>query len=94
MTRTELVDLLAAHRGLPRRAADAVVDAFFDGMRDALLHGERIEIRGFGSFRLRHYGGYRGTHPRTGQPIDVRPKVLPVFRVGKALQERINARPG
>ncbi len=90
MTKAELIDMLAAERGLPRKTAEKVVNVVFDSMRESLCSGERIELRGFGSFHLRSYGAYTGRNPRTNKPIHVQPKVLPVFRVGKALRERVN----
>ena len=90
MTKSELIDEVAAHRNLPRRTAEEVVNLIFDGMREALCSGERIEIRGFGTFKVRHYDGYLGRNPKTATAIPVGPKVLPVFKVGKELRVRIN----
>jgi integration host factor subunit beta len=90
VTKSELVDLLAAERNLPRRTAEEVVNLMFDSMRDALVRGDRIELRGFGSFRVRHYEGYTGRNPKTNQAIEVKPKFLPVFKVGKSLRARVN----
>ena len=58
-------------------------------MEDALVRGDRIEIRGFGSFKTKHYPAYTGRNPKTGDPIAVDEKVLPVFKVGKQLRERV-----
>jgi len=58
-------------------------------MEDALVRGDRIEIRGFGSFKTKHYPAYTGRNPKTGAPIAVEEKVLPVFKVGKQLRERV-----
>ena len=60
-------------------------------MEQALRRGERIEIRGFGSFEIREYKSYEGRNPRTGATVHVKPKRLPFFKVGKELKERINA---
>jgi integration host factor subunit beta len=59
-------------------------------MEESLKRGERIEIRGFGSFEIRHYKAYEGRNPRTGDPVGVQPKRLPFFKVGKELKERVN----
>lgn len=59
-------------------------------MRETLVEGGRIEIRGFGSFTVKEYGGYQGRNPKTGEPIPVKPKRLPFFKVGKQLKERID----
>jgi integration host factor subunit beta len=90
MTKNQLVQAIAARCGVSRASAERVVAVFFDAMRDALLSGRRIEIRGLGSFKLRHYLGHRGTNPRTRSTIDVRPKVLPAFRMGKEIRDRLN----
>ncbi len=90
MTKSELIDEVAMSRNLPRRTAEEVVNLIFDGMREALVDGERIEIRGFGSFKTRHYDGYTGRNPKTSQTIEVSSKVLPVFKVGKELRVRVN----
>ncbi len=90
MTKAELIDLFAAERGLPRKTAERVVNVIFDSMRESLCAGERIELRGFGSFHLREYDAYVGRNPRTNEPIKVQAKVLPVFRVGKSLRKRVN----
>ena len=59
-------------------------------MEDSLKNGNRIEIRGFGSFEIRRYKAYEGRNPRTGDPVGVNPKRLPFFKVGKELKELVN----
>jgi integration host factor subunit beta len=76
---------------LPKGKAELIVNCIFDSMEDSLKKGERIEIRGFGSFEIRHYKAYEGRNPRTGDPVGVQPKRLPFFKVGKELKERVNA---
>ena len=90
MTRTQLIDALATSRGVARRTAEEVVSVVFDTMRDALVEGRRVELRGFGSFKVRDYEGYTGRNPRSGVRVAVKPKALPVFKVGKALHARLN----
>ncbi len=90
MTKSELIDTLADNKGISRRTAEEVVNVIFDGMRDALCDGGRIEIRGFGSFKVRQYKGYTGRNPKTGAEIQVSPKVLPVFKVSKQLKSLVN----
>lgn len=90
MTRSQLVDALATRRNLPRRTAEEVVQTVFMAMRDALLDGDRVEIRGFGSLKVKRYAGYLGRNPRTGESLQVAPKVLPVFRISKGLHNRLN----
>ncbi len=76
------------------RAAKAIVDNIFDAMKESLEKGERIEIRGFGSFAMRQYGGYKGRNPKTGEIVDVPPKKLPYFKVGKELKDLVNKKGG
>ena len=72
---------------IPATAAKVIVDTIFDSMRESLEKGEGIEIRGFGSFVVRHYGAYKGRNPKTGETVDVPPKKLPYFKVGKELKD-------
>ncbi|MBW2736037.1 MAG: integration host factor subunit beta [Deltaproteobacteria bacterium] len=90
MTKSELIEAVANKLKLPKGKAELIVNCVFDSMEAALKTGERIEIRGFGSFEIRHYKSYEGRNPRTGAKVDVRPKRLPFFKVGKELKERVN----
>lgn len=92
MTRSELVDAVAHRHSVSRQVAEAVVEGFFASITRSLQAGARVELRGFGSFSAKHYGGYSGRNPRTGAPIAVAPKVLPVFRVGKELKLRLEGK--
>jgi len=73
-----------------QKVAKVVVDAIFDEMADALKRGDRVEIRGFGSFVMRDYGSYQGRNPKTGELVTVQPKKLPYFKVGKELKELVD----
>lgn len=86
MKKSDLVEALAAEMGISKRLAKEAVDLFFQKMSQSLERGERIEIRGFGSFRVHHYDGYRGRNPRTGEAVDVLPKRLPLFRQSRLLR--------
>jgi len=90
MNRTELVAVLSQETGLPFSKAEEVVRLFFDAMARALASGERIELRGFGSFSIKHYDAYDGRNPLTGEIIKVKPKKLPYFKCGKELKERVD----
>jgi integration host factor subunit beta len=90
MTKSELIEVLAEKLKLPKGKAESLVELVFQSMEESLRRGERIEIRGFGSFEIREYKAYEGRNPRTGEPVAVRPKRLPFFKVGKELKERIN----
>jgi len=70
------------------KKAEEVVNTVFGEMEKALVKGERVEIRGLGSFKVKRYDGYKGRNPKTGEIIDVAPKKLPFFKVGKELKER------
>ena len=91
MTKSELIDAIAARGDLTKARAELVVDCVFDAMVEALQRGEGIEIRGFGSFTVRPYKPYYGRNPRTGQPVPVPAKRLPFFKVGKELRDLVNA---
>lgn len=90
MTKSELIEEIAQRTGMTKSRAEMVVATVFDSMVDAMARGEGIEIRGFGSFTVRHYKAYEGRNPRTGEPVHVGPKKLPFFKVGKDLRERVN----
>jgi integration host factor subunit beta len=88
MNKSQLIEALAKQENLPLKKAEEVVNTVFGDMEKALIRGERVEIRGFGSFKVKHYDGYKGRNPKTGEVIDVAPKKLPFFKVGKELKER------
>ena len=90
MNRSELIEAVAVGANLPKKQAEIAVNTIFDSMTEALIRGERVEIRGFGSFTNRHYGAYTGRNPKTGDPVQVPPKRLPFFKVGKDLRDRVN----
>ncbi|MCA9545555.1 MAG: integration host factor subunit beta [Myxococcales bacterium] len=90
MTKGELIDVIAQREGFNQRKAEIVVNTIFDAMRDALRDGDRVEIRGFGSFEVRNYEAYRGRNPKTGEEVYVAAKKAPFFKTGKELRERVN----
>ncbi len=90
VTKSDLIEQLSERLKLPKGKAEFVVNTIFESMEAALRQGERIEIRGFGSFEVREYKAYEGRNPRTGEPVHVKPKRLPFFKVGKELKERVN----
>ncbi|MDY6878825.1 MAG: HU family DNA-binding protein [Desulfatiglans sp.] len=90
MNKSQLIEALAKKEDLALRKAEEVVNTVFEEMATALIKGERVEIRGFGSFKPKQYGGYKGRNPKTGEVIDVTPKILPFFKVGKELKERVD----
>src|SRR6185436_14762554 len=91
MTKSDLIEVVAEKLQIPKGKAEQIVNCIFDSMEESLKNGQRIEIRGFGSFEIRRYKAYEGRNPRTGDPVGVQPKKLPFFKVGKELKERVNA---
>ncbi|MBU0910256.1 MAG: integration host factor subunit beta [Proteobacteria bacterium] len=94
MTKSELIDKLANEIKISSREAASLINTIFDSMTEALCRDESIEIRGFGSFTVKHYDGYEGRNPKTGEMTQVKPKKLPFFKVGKELREKINTATG
>lgn len=90
MNKSQLIEALAKAEDLTLKKAEEVVTTVFGDMEDALIRGERVEIRGFGSFKIKHYEGYEGRNPKTGEIIHVAEKKLPFFKVGKELKERVD----
>lgn len=90
MNKSELIEIIAEKTRVTKKKAEDVVNLIFDSMTAALVKGERIEIRGLGSFVSREYGSYTGRNPRTNESIQVQPKRLPFFKVGKELKERVD----
>ena len=87
MTKAELVDHVAATVQLPKNTTDAVITHFLQGIMEALHAGDHVELRGFGSFRLRHRQARAGRNPRTGDTVQIAAKAVPTFAAGKAFQE-------
>ena len=90
MNKIELIQALKDTNHLSKSDAEAVVNLFFDKMSDALVQGERVEIRDLCSFFVKKYGGYTGRNPKTGEKVKVARKKLPFFKVGKELKDRVD----
>jgi integration host factor subunit beta len=90
MNKSQLIEALAKEENLPIKKAEEVVNTVFGDMENALIRGERVEIRGLGSFKVKRYEGYKGRNPKTGEVIEVSRKKLPFFKVGKELKERVD----
>jgi integration host factor subunit beta len=90
VNKSELIERLAQRSGLNLPQAEEIVNLIYKRMKDTMVSGGRIEIRGFGSFVVKEYLGYQGRNPKTGDKIPVSPKKLPFFKVGKELKERID----
>ena len=91
MNKSELIDELAKELNITSLEAASALKAIIDSMMDALVRGENIELRGFGSFSVRHYEAYEGRNPKTGTKTQVKSKKLPFFKVGKELREKVDA---
>ena len=92
MNKSQMIEALAKEEKLPLKKAEEVVNTVFGEIEAALIRGERVEIRGFGSFKVKKYDGYQGRNPKTGEIINVSSKKLPFFKVGKELKERVDLR--
>jgi integration host factor subunit beta len=91
MTKSELIaDLAAANPHLTGRDVDLIVATIFDEITAALARGERVELRGFGAFTVKHRQARTGRNPRTGEAVPVDEKAVPFFKAGKELRERVN----
>jgi integration host factor subunit beta len=90
MTKADLIRVISVKNDLPFPDAERAVNAFFQTVSAGLRDGRRIEIRGFGTFTMREYSGYMGRNPRTGETVNVPPKRLPFFKVGKELRDAVN----
>ena len=90
MNKSNLISVFSEKANLSKRNAEQFVNIMIDSMIKALKNGERVEIRGFGSFVVRTYGAYEGRNPKTGETISVDQKKLPFFKAGKDLLSRIN----
>ena len=92
MTKGDLIEELAVDKTnqLNLKRAEIVVNTIFDVMSEALQRGDRVEIRGFGSFEVRNYGSYTGRNPKTNEKVEVAAKKAPFFKTGKELRERVN----
>lgn len=93
MLRSDLARLLEEQGGFTKQEATALVNAFLESMAEALVRGESIEIRGFGSLVVREYAGYLGSNPRTAESMSVDPRRGVLFRPGKGLRDRVNGSP-
>ena len=90
MNKKDIIDALFNENEISRKEAKELVDLVFLKMTDALAQGDRVEIRGFGSFTVRNYKAYEGRNPKTGEVVRIKPKKLPFFKCGKDLKDKVN----
>ncbi len=90
MNKVDLIQALKDSNNLSKSEAETVINLVFDQMADALAQGDRVEIRGLCSFFVKKYGSCTGRNPKTGDKVEIKPKKLPFFKVGKELKERVD----
>ena len=90
MNKSELIEAIAQETNLSHKDASSIVVTILDTMTETLAAGENIEIRGFGSFVIKHYESYEGRNPKTGKKIQVKSKKLPFFKPGTELKVRVD----
>ncbi len=90
VTKAELVDEVASNTALTKKHAEQIVNTVFESIVDSLRDGDKIELRGFGSFRIRERGSRVGRNPKTGARVAVPSKKIPYFKPGKQLKELLN----
>lgn len=90
LTKADLIEEVLRVTELPRKESETVVETIFDSIIDALQKGEKIEIRGFGSFRTRQRRGRTGRNPKTGAKVEVPAKKIPFFKPSKELKDFVN----
>ena len=92
MTKSELIQRISEmNPHLYQRDVERIVSTIFDQIADALAHGQRVELRGFGAFSVKDRDSRTGRNPRTGETVHVESKRIPFFKTGKLLRERLNA---
>lgn len=90
MTKADLVEIVAKEADMTKKDVEQLVEIIFDSIVSTLNNGEKIELRGFGSFRVRQRNARKGRNPKTGEPVDIPAKRVAYFKPGKDLKEIIN----
>jgi integration host factor subunit beta len=91
MTKSELIEAVALKvDNFSRKDVEVIIDTLFGSMSESLSKGEKVEIRGFGSFKIKQREGRQGRNPKSGENIYIEPKKVPFFKAGKEIKERIN----
>ena len=90
LTKADLIEEVLRVTELPRKESETIVETIFESIIDALQKGDKIEIRGFGSFRTRQRRGRIGRNPKTGEKVDVPAKKIPFFKPSKELKDLVN----
>ncbi len=90
LTKADLIEEVLRITELPRKESEIIVETIFDSIIQAIQKGEKIEIRGFGSFRTRQRRGRVGRNPKTGEKVEVPAKKIPFFKPSKELKDFVN----
>ncbi len=90
MTKAELVEKVAERIDLTKKQTEVIVNTVFQSITEALANGDKVELRGFGSFRVRHRHSREGRNPKTGATVFIPAKKVPFFKAGKELREIID----
>jgi len=91
LTKADLIEEVLKVTELPRKESETIVETIFDSIIEAIQKGEKIEIRGFGSFRTRQRKGRVGRNPKTGEKVEVPAKRIPFFKPSKELKDFVNS---
>jgi DNA-binding protein HU-beta len=91
MKKADLVDAISGKIGVPKAQVQQMVDDVFEMIAEAMARGEKIDLRGFGTFSVRASAARTGRNPQTGEPIQIPARNTPGFKPGKELKERVNA---
>ena len=92
MNKIDVIIALAEKKNLTDKQATDIVNLMFKGFINELKNGGRIEIRGFGIFTVREYKAYKGRNPKTGKTVEVKPKKMPFFKVGRELKKMVDGK--
>ena len=90
MTKAELVEKVSERINLTKKQTEVIVNTIFGSITNALSHGDKVELRGFGSFRVRHREAREGRNPKTGVSVSIPSKKVPFFKAGKELREMVD----
>ncbi|MBI4683233.1 MAG: integration host factor subunit beta [Nitrospirae bacterium] len=91
MTKSVLIEKVSEKlEGLSKKQTEVIIETIFESVKDSLAQGGKVEIRGFGNFRLRNRNARKARNPKTGASVEVPPKKVPYFKVGKELREMVN----
>jgi integration host factor subunit beta len=90
MTKADLVEMISQETGLSKKDTNVVVNGILENVSRALSEGDKVELRGFGSFKVKQRRSRRARNPRTGNPVDVPSKLVPYFKASNELKEKVN----